>query len=366
MRISVAMAVYNGEKYIMEQLISIADQTRIPDELIISDDNSTDKTMLLVEEFRNKYRHLSMTIKVVKNKPQRAGATLNFENAIKNTTGDIIFLCDQDDIWTQDKVQRISEIMEKHNENVVFHDAKILKQVKDNSFELTEKTIFRDGNELYDKPFLEDGTYKIEKEKYLWLCHKYNLINGMCMCIRRDYLFSILPFSKGGLHDAWICFCAIIDDTLLSVKDILSYYRIHRTNTTQIRGQKKKKNYLKSLITYDKRSQANIRSRYIWYIDRFLYASEDLGELNEFMRGLHFYTVTRLDLLKRFKVVAIFKALSEYKKGSYLPEGRALLCHDLLFILLHSVSFRRIFVNSIDAGARISDSRNILYKIGIN
>ena len=352
MKISVAMAVYNGEKYIMEQLESIIAQTRIPDELVISDDRSSDGTLSLITRFCERHRNLPMTIKVIENDRADAGPAPNFENAIINTTGDIIFLCDQDDIWMKDKVQRISEVMQSHKENVVFHDACLYMQKDETTFALTERSIFRDGNDLSKAAFDEEGLYKIDKDEYFWLCYKYNLINGMCMCIRREYLFSILPFSKGGLHDAWICFCAIADNTLLAVKDILAYYRIHGSNTTQIRGQKKKKNYINSIRTYDKRSQEVIRKEYLWYMDVYKYAGLDLKALKGFNRDFSFYTDTRVSLLKKGKAAAVYEAVREFINKSYQANGKALLFHDLEFILFHSQSFREEMICSMDRDRR--------------
>ena len=353
MNISVAMAVYNGEKYILEQLESIITQTRTPDELVISDDRSSDGTLSLIEKFCKLHKNIPMTIKVVENDIANSGPASNFENAVRNTTGDIIFLCDQDDIWIEDKVQRISGVMERHNENVVFHDAGLFIQKDETTFELTDQSIYRNGNDLYKASFDEEGLYKITKDKYFWLCYKYNLINGMCMCIRREYLFSILPFSKGGLHDAWICFCAIADDTLLSVKDILAYYRIHRLNTTQIRGQKKNKNYLKSLRTYDKRSQEVIKKKYLWYMDVNKYAGQNLSTLKEFNRDFSFYTDRRIALLKKGKAAAVYEAVREYINESYETEGKALLYHDLELVLFHSKSFREKMMHSMEQDRRL-------------
>ena len=91
------MASYNGEKYIAEQIESILKQIKETDELIISDDGSTDRTLDIVEEFHDS------RIKVLHH--NKGNYTKNFENALTHASGDIIFLCDQDDIWKPDKVK---------------------------------------------------------------------------------------------------------------------------------------------------------------------------------------------------------------------------------------------------------------------
>ncbi len=89
--ISIALATYNGELYVSELLNSILDQTTLPDELIISDDSSTDSTLEIVNEFA---RNATFSVKILINK-KRLGSTGNFEVAIRASSGDIIFPCDQ-------------------------------------------------------------------------------------------------------------------------------------------------------------------------------------------------------------------------------------------------------------------------------
>ena len=103
--LSIALASYNGERYIAEQLDSIARQTRLPDELIISDDASGDATPAIALDFA---RQAPFPVKVLQNS-ERAGSTRNFEIAIRACTGDIIFLCDQDDVWYPNKISLVEE-----------------------------------------------------------------------------------------------------------------------------------------------------------------------------------------------------------------------------------------------------------------
>ena len=98
--ISVAMAVYNGERFILEQLKSLAHQTHLPDEMVVSDDCSTDRTVRIVTEFA---RHAPFSIKVLTN-DKNVGCTKNYERAIRDCSGDVIFLCDCDDVWYPRKI----------------------------------------------------------------------------------------------------------------------------------------------------------------------------------------------------------------------------------------------------------------------
>lgn len=111
--ISLVMTTYNGLKYISEQLDSIRTQTLLPDEVLIYDDRSTDGTYEYVQEYIDRYN--LHTWKVYRNKENK-GYSLNFSNAIDAAKGELIFLCDQDDIWHSDKIEKMSKIMEENSQ----------------------------------------------------------------------------------------------------------------------------------------------------------------------------------------------------------------------------------------------------------
>ncbi len=108
MKISVVIATYNGEKYLAEQLESICTQSITPDEIIISDDGSTDATCRIAEEFSAKYDGISFQISV---NPSPSGCDRNFERAISLAAGDVIYLADQDDVWLSDRLETMQSIL---------------------------------------------------------------------------------------------------------------------------------------------------------------------------------------------------------------------------------------------------------------
>ena len=110
-KISVCLASYNGEKYIREQLDSILPQLGENDEIIISDDHSTDNTINVIKSLNDS------RIKIFENNLGK-GYSRNFENAINQATGDIIFLSDQDDVWMENKVELMTKEL-KQNDLVV-------------------------------------------------------------------------------------------------------------------------------------------------------------------------------------------------------------------------------------------------------
>lgn len=111
MKISVCLCTYNGEAFLREQLDTILEQTQLPDEIIIYDDASTDGTYKILNEYiaRNKY----ITWKLHCNEAN-TGWKINFKNCIEQASGDIIFLCDQDDKWVPNKIEKSVGVMEQN------------------------------------------------------------------------------------------------------------------------------------------------------------------------------------------------------------------------------------------------------------
>ena len=217
MKVSVAMASYNGEKYIREQIESILNQTHSIDELIISDDGSADATISIAESFHDQ------RIKILADNPNH-GYCGNFEWAIKHTTGDIIFLADQDDIWTADKVEQCVSVFNNNPDVWLLISNGIL--------------IDKYGNKLVGSfnHYITGGTGFVDRDKYLSLTVWNALANGMCMCFIKSFKQDILPFPDSTMcHDRWIAFCGVCKNTCYFLDEALVKYRIHDTNTS-IRG----------------------------------------------------------------------------------------------------------------------------------
>jgi hypothetical protein len=115
-RISIAMAAYNGERFIREQLDSFAAQTRLPDELVVCDDCSTDATVEIVEGFASE---APFSVKIHRN-AENLDFARNFEKAFSICSGDIVFFSDQDDVWFPEKIESVvSEFSTRPNAMVV-------------------------------------------------------------------------------------------------------------------------------------------------------------------------------------------------------------------------------------------------------
>ena len=135
MRVSIAMATYNGEKFIKEQLDSFLNQTLLPYELVVCDDRSNDSTIEILEEFQ---RNAPFIVRVIRNS-ENIGHERNFGKVIDLCQGDLIFLSDQDDVWLPSKIFSVVEIFNKRkNVLLVINDA----EIADASMQLTGRTVF--------------------------------------------------------------------------------------------------------------------------------------------------------------------------------------------------------------------------------
>lgn len=143
MRVSVVMAVYNGEKYLLEQLQSLKDQTRNPDEVIIMNDCSSDNTVEMIKDFIKEFALENWNII---NNISNLGWRKNFIEGLKKSTGDYIFLCDQDDIWHNDKIECMTKALDENeqilllasNYNYLYEDG--MEEIK-NKFKNCDKTV---------------------------------------------------------------------------------------------------------------------------------------------------------------------------------------------------------------------------------
>jgi len=208
-RISVAMISYQGAKYIEEQLDSILAAIGPEDEVIVSDDGSTDGT----REILNHYQKQDTRVRMIDG--PKEGVKKNVENVLRACEGAYIFLADQDDIWMPEKVERVMDAFDKQNAGVVVHDA-----------------IVMDGN---CQAVILDSFYSLKGSgagmlKNIWR----NTYIGCCMAFKRELLGEVLPIPNYiEMHDQWI---GVINDQLkwgtCFLPDKLLKYRRHGNNAS--------------------------------------------------------------------------------------------------------------------------------------
>lgn len=207
MKISVALAAYKGEQYIAEQIESILTQLGENDEIVVSDDypqGKTKDTVLSLASKDNRIRYIE---------GEGKGVVKNFENALRNCSGDVIFLCDQDDVWLPDKVESVmTEI--RNGACLVLHDA----SVTDADLNITDESYFASHG---SNASLIGNMIK-------------NSFVGCCMAFTKELMSETLPFpAEIPMHDWWIALVALKKNcrTVLLNKPFILWRR-HGDNVT--------------------------------------------------------------------------------------------------------------------------------------
>ncbi len=206
MKISIAMATYNGARFLEEQLASLANQSLLPDELVIVDDLSQDNTISLAESFRE---CAPFTVRIYQN-PTNLGFVSNFSRVLSHCKGDLVFLCDQDDVWFPQKLETIARLSEaKTNVHLFLCDA-----------------------EITDQTLTSTGATKLSQLIAAGLGSDY-LIMGTCIAIRQELLRLLLPiptFAKS--HDAWLVYFSKLIRVTYIHQYPLQFYRQHTSNAS--------------------------------------------------------------------------------------------------------------------------------------
>lgn len=217
-KISVIIATYNGEAYICEQLESIVNQTIRPDEIIISDNMSTDKTVNLCDEFLSQ---LSRPIYYKILKEKHKGVTKNFENALANSTGDYIFFSDQDDVWGKEKIEKFMVVFNENKQcNCVFSNCSLNVE----GTEILIKSLLNNAERNAILPGI------LNKDSFLNIELRKNIVTGMSLAINKKLKSQVLPFSKYVFHDYWCAINAIFIGEIYYLDFISAYYRQHDNN----------------------------------------------------------------------------------------------------------------------------------------
>lgn len=204
-RISVCMATYNGAAFLHQQLESICPQLSDSDEIVISDDNSTDETVEIIETFTG------VTIRLIKKKGA-PGVTSNFNNALSHARGEYIFLADQDDVWNTGRIAAAMNELQKHM--LVLCDCELI----DESGQKIAPSLFKRRSIGY---------------RGFWQNLLRNSYTGCAMAFHRKLLDTALPLpSTIPMYDWWLGLVAERKGTVAIVNKPLVKYRIHGKNVS--------------------------------------------------------------------------------------------------------------------------------------
>jgi glycosyltransferase involved in cell wall biosynthesis len=208
------MATYNGEKYVKAQIESILPQLSDDDEIIVSDDQSTDGTLTVVKEINDSRIKIYSCARNKQGLTKHACVVSNFENALNNARGEFIFLSDQDDIWLPEKYGKTMRLLRQYD--LVVSDA----TVGDKDLNFLEKSFFY---HFHSRKGILNNIYR---------CMYF----GSCMAFNRKILNYSLPFpdyNETG-HDLWIGLVAEMTGKVIFFQEPLIIYRRHENSITNI------------------------------------------------------------------------------------------------------------------------------------
>jgi glycosyltransferase involved in cell wall biosynthesis len=212
--VSVALCTYQGERHLQEQLDSIAVQSRLPNEVVVCDDSSTDGTLGILDRFRSR---APFPVRIHVN-DKRLGPAKNFEGAIERCEGELIFLSDQDDVWHPDRLSILVPILVARPQvGAVFCDA-----------EVVDESLLPLGYSLWEfLRFRGQLQRKFLRGEPLDILLKHNVMLGMTLGFKARFRELILPIEAECPHDVWIplLIAAVADVTMVPRR--LSKYRQH-------------------------------------------------------------------------------------------------------------------------------------------
>ena len=253
MKVSVSIATYNGEPYIKQQLESIINQIHKPDEIIICDDGSSDRTLSVIKNVKQKTQ---VEIKLYENK-KRLGYSKNFEKALGISKGDIIFMSDQDDFWFEDKISKVVDKIDCRDESVIINDC-----------------------------YFTDENLKIDGETKLERIRRYGLddtsfVSGCCTAISGKIKPLILPIpTEHFTYDDWIHKVSHKISKRKIIEEPLQLYRIHGKNTSDSRVNQKSKFF--TLEKFSKKIRTDLNRELNKKINNLELIHKRLEEKSEF------------------------------------------------------------------------------------
>lgn len=297
-KVSIVLSTYNGEKFILEQLESIRTQTYRVDEVIILDDCSTDETQNKISEFieRNK---LSSSWRMIVNKTNK-GWKINFMNGFQMSSGDIIFSCDQDDIWMSDKVEKMLDVMRVNN-NIMLLSCNLQP--------MYEPNVPHNLHQMYIRPYGKGRVEKVKVDNFFIT----PLRPGCTYAFKRDLLERALEiWYPEWAHDSVLYTVALMTDGYYVLNEPLIRFRRHGHNNSP-KNLKTPKNKIRGSEDYIRRLKLLTDKEEQWMISAH--------NRSMIKKALDYYN-TRINFLSSKKIKGSISFL-KYKK--FYPDIRSFI-----------------------------------------
>lgn len=220
LNLSVVLCTYNGEAFLREQLSSLLSQSRLPDEIIIGDDGSTDASWDILEAFVPEARSRHIDVQLIR-QPVNLGYVKNFASMLRLAKGDVLFLCDQDDIWSADKLEVMAGRFRTDPSLMLLHsDARL---IDDSAASLPYG--------LFESIALTDSERNgIRRGDGFAVFLRRNIVTGATAALRRTVVERALPIGEGWVHDAWLALVAAVLGRVDFLDEPLIDYRQHGGN----------------------------------------------------------------------------------------------------------------------------------------
>jgi glycosyltransferase involved in cell wall biosynthesis len=227
LKISVALCTYNGERFLKHQLESIKNQTLGIHELIVCDDGSKDQTISILEDFKT---HVNFPIEIHVNS-SNLGSSKNFEKCVQLCSGDIIFLCDQDDWWYEEKVERQINFFNAHPE---------IDAIFSNAIMVDQKGVPTGNTSFEQIEFYPEMQSKWNLGQSFDMLLKGYVVTGATLAIRKKICSEVFPVPEiipELIHDGWISLFLSIKNKIAFISDPLIQYREHESQQVGLQGK---------------------------------------------------------------------------------------------------------------------------------
>lgn len=299
MNISIVMTTYNGQEHIIEQMESIKNQTRTPDEVLIFDDQSSDNTVSII---RNYIEENNLENWVIKINTVNKGWAQNFFDGMREATGDIIFLSDQDDIWTKNKISDMSKVMNDFPEIDVLSGNWLSKLegkvgILSRLYYFVEKIKMTNNGKLVKQKFRDDEAYDRP---------------GWTYCYRNTFFHGIEKYYDGSSHDGFLCRYSVFKGSFYKLNVLTGYFRRHVKSTTSYDTQIKLDNVQKEI------SLSDSKIIIIQSLVNFLENTEGDQTIINSLKTRTIYFEKRKDYIRKKSIYLFIKISLKYYRYSNL------------------------------------------------
>ena len=293
--ISVALCTYNGAKYLPEQLESILSQSVPVDEMVVCDDGSQDETLAILEKLAET---APFPVRIYSNETN-LGSTKNFEKCLSLCRGDLIFLCDQDDAWRGDKVEKQANYLREHpGIDAVFSNALVM----DDDSRPTGSTIWQEVQ------FTAGQQRRWRAGKAHEILFGGFVVTGATLALRRSCLARLIPFPTHIpqlIHDAWMALALSLESKIDFIPETLVSYRMHSAQQVGF-GGKAEPVLMKDRMNRDRAEKlAPIKKK-----------ADNAHEIYNYLRELPF--------VPREKLIKLFLRHKHFQRRASLPKNRLL------------------------------------------